>query len=121
MTTVFDVFDLSPYTFLEISRGTVAGDMITSQTQADGVFKLRTGFVSADNQETRQSDATLHIKPSESFLAINDGNLVGHGIRVQGKDYEITGITGGDNYDNGIREHYRATLGATDYSDFEVV
>lgn len=117
---VFDVFNLTPYTFLQIERGTVAGDIITAQTEAEGVFKLRTGFVSGADTETRQSDATLHIRPSEPFIVANNGNLTGHGVRVEGRDYEITGVTAGDNYESGEREHYRVTLGATNFSDFEV-
>lgn len=117
--TVFDTFTLSEYTFLEIERGTVAGDIIVSETIAEGVFKLRTGFISADNQETRQADATLHIRPSEGFIEANGGNLVGHGVRVEDVDYEITGVTAGDNYETGEREHYRVTLNVTNYSDWE--
>lgn len=118
--TVFDVFDLTDYTFLEISRGSVAGNTITSQTAAEGVFKLRSGMVVASNQGTRQSASTLHIRPGESFIAANNGNLVGHGIRCQGKDYAITGQPGGQNYQSGVLEHYRLALDASDFSDYEV-
>lgn len=118
LPAVFDVFKTTDYVFLQIERGTVAGDMIVAQTAANGVFKLRTGMNNDGRQETRESDATLHIRPSESFITANDGNLNGHGIRVEGKDYEVLGTTGGDNFDSGVREHYRVTLKATDFSDF---
>lgn len=115
--TVFDNFENTPYTFLMISRGGVYGNRITAQTEATGVFKLRSGMNSQNNQETRQSDATLHIKPTESFLSL--GRLVGHGIRKDGIDYEIVGETGGDDLETGMREHYRLTLQAADFSEYD--
>lgn len=115
METVFDVFEQTDYQFLEISRGGVYGNVIEAVHNARGVFKLRNEMVASNNQELRQSAATLHVKPDESFL---DSIDVGQGIRCQGQDYEIIGQTGGDNYDNGVREHYRLTLQNTDYSDY---
>jgi hypothetical protein len=117
---VFSVFISIPYQFLKI-EDTVRGDTIVSITDATGVFKLRTGSVTTANEENRQSTPTLHIRPSESFILANGGNLVGHGIRIEGKDYEIVGQTGGDNFHNGVREHYRVTLAAKDFSDYGVV
>lgn len=118
MDTVFDVFTVSPYTFLEITRGGVHGNTIASTSDAMGVFKLRDGMVSTNNQESHQSDATLHIRSSESFVA---NGLISNGIRHDGQDYEIVGSTGGDNFDTGVREHYRLTLQRADFSDYEVV
>jgi len=114
---IFDVFDLSDYTFLQISRGGVTGNVISDSIAATGVFKLRSQMVRGENAETKESNATLHIRPDESFLATNDNNLVGHGVTVQGKDYEIVGQTGGQNYHNGVLEHYTATLQESDFSD----
>lgn len=115
MDTVFDVFDLSDYQFLEVSRGGVYGNQITASYDATGVFKLRNEMVQVNNQELRQSAATLHIRPDEPFIS---NIAVGHGIRCQGQDYEIIGQTGGDNFDTGDREHYTLTLQVTDYSDY---
>jgi hypothetical protein len=114
---VFDVFDLTEYTFLQLSRGGIEGNTIVGSYQTDGVFKLRNAIVRNDNSETKDSNATLHIRPTESFLSGLDGNLVGHGVQVDGKDYEIIGQTGGKNFDNGVMEHYTATLQETDFSD----
>ena len=114
--TVFDMFDLSDYNYLAISRGGVYGNVITASTSAQGVFKLRNQQVMVNNQELRQSAATLHIRPDEVFA---NGNMVGNGIRCQGQDYEIIGQTGGDNYDNGVREHYTLTLQNADFSEYE--
>lgn len=112
---VFDVFDLSDYTFLTIKRGGVTGDKITESETAQGVFKLRSGMNVASNQETVQSNSTIHVRPTETFISSTGADkdpekLIGHGIRCQGLSYEITGATGGDNYDTGEREHYRLTL-----------
>lgn len=115
VSTVFNVFDLTPYTFLEVTRGGVYGNVITASHEAEGVFKLRNEMVQVGNQEVRQSAATLHVKPDESFI---DSIAVGQGIQVEGQDYEIIGQTGGDNYDDGDREHYTLTLQVTDYSEY---
>jgi hypothetical protein len=88
--TVFEVFDTTPYIYLEISRGGVAGNKITSSVAADGIFKLRTGLVRGQNAENVEQGATLHVKPVESFLSSVPIN----------------------------REHYRLTLNPSDFSDF---
>lgn len=110
---MFADFNLTDYTYLAISRGGVAGDVITSQTNAQGIYKQRTGMTQSNNQEMRESNSTLHIKPDECFV----NNLIGNGIRVAGKDYEIVGATAGDDYDT-ERLFYRLTLQATDFSDY---
>lgn len=88
--TVFDVFDTSTYTFLQIKRGGVAGNTIVSSTDATGIFKLRSQMVRGENAETKQSNATLHIRPTESFLG----------------DVPAS------------REHYTLTLQETDFSNY---
>lgn len=113
--TVFDSFDLQPYTFLEVSRGGVYGNRVTATHEAEGVFKLRSEMVMVNNQEVRQSAATLHVRPDESFIS---AIAVGQGIRAGGQDYEIIGQTGGKNYDDGELEHYTLTLQNTDYSEY---
>lgn len=116
---VFDVFDLTDYTFLEISRGGVAGNVILASYEAVGVFKLRSDFVRGENAETKESNATLHVRPSEPFLTATEGNLVGHGIVCGSKTYEVVGQTGGKNFHTGVMEHYTVTLQESDFSDYE--
>ena len=91
--TVFDVFNTTPYTYLAISRGGVVGNAISSTVSAEGVFKLRTGLLRGENSENVEQGATLHIRPTESFLENVPSN----------------------------REHYTLTLVATDFSEFEVL
>lgn len=88
--SVFEVFDTTPYTYLQISRGGVAGNVIVASYQADGVFKLRAGLVRGQNAENVEQGATLHIRPTESFLSNVPSN----------------------------REHYTLTLVPTDFSEF---
>lgn len=88
--TVFDVFDTTVYTYLEISRGGIAGNTITAQHVGDGVFKLRTGMIRGENAENVEEGATLHVRPTESFVSNAPAN----------------------------REHYTLTLVATDFSDY---
>lgn len=115
---VFDVFDLTSYTFHVLQRGGVAGNRVAASYSTDGVFKLRTGLVRGSNTETKDSTATLHIRPTESFLTAINNNLIGNGVTINGKDYEVVGQTGGQNYQDGVMEHYTATLQETDYSDY---
>lgn len=84
--TVFDVFDLSNYTFLEIGNS-VEGKKVLNQTDALGVFKLRTGMNTTDTQETKQSDATLHVKPTESFLKNVPQNREFYRLTLQERKY----------------------------------
>lgn len=114
---VFDTNILTPYTFLEIDRGTVIGDVIVDTIESEGVFKLRNGMNSSNDQETKNSNATLHVYPDEEFISTG---LVGHGIRIGTIDYEIIGVTKGMNYDEGV-EHYRLTLQERDFSQMESV
>lgn len=88
--TVFEVFDTSPYTYLEISRGGVAGNTITQEYPSEGIFKLRTGLIRSESTENTEQGATLHIKPTESFLSGVPSN----------------------------REHYTLTLVGADWSDY---
>lgn len=116
---VFSAFANTNYVFLQIARGGVRGNTIEAQFNATGVFKLRSDLVRGENSETKDSNATLHVRPTESFLAANDNNLIGHGVRVNGKDYEVIGQTGGMNYQTGVLEHYTATLQESDFSSME--
>lgn len=115
---VFDLFDLTTYTFRQLKRGGIRGNTIVQSTEATGVFKLRSQMVRNPNSETKESNATLHIRSKESFLSALDGNLVGHGVTIGGKDYEVVGQTGGKNFHNGVMEHYTATLQETSFADF---
>ena len=87
---VFDVFDLSDYTFLELSRGGITGNTIIESYEAMGVFKLRSGLVKGENSENVEQGATLHIRSTESFLESHTPN----------------------------REHYTLTLNPADWSGF---
>lgn len=120
--SVFDAFPeaVREYEFLQISRGTIVGDVISSITKANGIFKFKTGVQVAESQENRQSTSTLHIMPTESFITLNKGNLVGHGVRIDGNDYMIEGQTGGDNFANMVHEHITLILTANDFSDYQL-
>lgn len=115
--TVFDVFQQMPYEFLTISRGTVKGNVITSKDSFLGIFKLRENQETQGNIELYQSSATLHAHPEdfESFEVVPD--LVGQGIRVNGKTYEITNVTGGMNFADGQMEHLTFTLQRAEFID----
>jgi len=109
---LFSNFASTPYEFLKLSRGGVLGDTIAETTAAEGIFKERDGRVAFNStQDTESSDATLHIRPSEPFLADLNNNLVGNGIRHQNQEYLIIGqTTGRGGTDFGTIEHYRLTL-----------
>lgn len=117
--TVFETFELSTYTFLKLSTGGILGNQVQSQTEAQGVFKEREDMVVNNNLETKTADATLHIKPSEPFVADLSGYLVGHGVQVDGRDYRVIGQTGGQNYQDGSLEHIRVTLKRESLAEYE--
>lgn len=102
--TVFDVFKQVPYQFLTVSRGNVYGNMITAKRELMGVFKLKSNIAEKEDMELLKSDATLHAHP-EDFAGMNTNSLVGQGVRVNGQDYSIEGVSEGMNFDNGVLEH----------------
>lgn len=112
--TMFNLFANAPYTFLQLGS-TIDGNTIINEYSADGIVKLRDGMVQVDNMEAYDSTSTIHIKPSEPFVAIVDGNMVGHGIRAVNNagetvDYRITGQVEGMDFDTGELEFYKVTL-----------
>lgn len=113
MGTVFDYFGSVEYQYLTTAHSTVNGDMITSATPLQGIFKLRDGMVEGD-RELRTSDATLHVHP-EDFT--NPEDLVGNGILYQGVFYGIVGCTAGTNFETHTVEHYRLTLEVKKYAN----
>jgi hypothetical protein len=111
---MFDLFTNTSYTFLTLAQGGVLGNTETESEPADGILKVRAGLTSGANSELEQSDATLHIKPSEPFISAVGGNLVGHGIRASKNGlettYRITGMTEGFDFHTGTLEFYKLTL-----------
>lgn len=112
---IFTLFANTPYTFMEIVQGTT-GNTVGATFEATGIFKLREGMVQVDNVEQHGAgDATLHIKPTESFISLMDGQLMGHGISV-GKHsttdihYRIIGVTEGFDFDKDTLEFFRLVL-----------
>lgn len=116
--TVFDVFEEIQYQFCQLLRGGVEGNSVVFAQPAWGVFKFRSNLVVGESTETKESNSTLHIRPTETFLATHDNYLEGQGVRVDGKDYEIVGQTTGRNFDNGTIEHYTLTLQETNFATF---
>lgn len=114
MATVFTVFRETEYEYLTLNRGTVFGNTISESKTLKGVFKERKGYTrDGNNMETLGADQpTLHAHP-EDFA--NDDVIVGNGVRVGDKQYEITGITYGKNFSDGIVEHIRMTLREANY------
>ena len=125
MGTVFDLFTSDNYEYLQVERGMVEGNRITKTIPHEGVFKLRSGMtqsargssMSAD-REVEQSDATLHVHP-EDYDGISPDELVGNGIRYNGVNYRIAGVTEGKDFDTGEVEFYRLTLEKEQQTDEE--
>lgn len=110
---VFTLFTTDNYTFLQLDSGS-GGNKIVKETLANGVVKLRDGMVQVDNVETKDSDASVHIRPSESFLADVGSQLVGHGMRIskngETDDYRIIRQVEGFDFDNGTLDFIRVDL-----------
>jgi hypothetical protein len=115
----FTLFANTPYTFLKIKQ-TVSGNEIDEEYEASGIFKIRDAMEQIQNMEqyagnSDTSQASLHIKPTESFIAALNGELIGHGIRAAKDgntplDYRIERMTEGRDFDNGELEFYRLVL-----------
>lgn len=116
--TVFDVFKQVSYDFLTIKRGTVYGNRIAAKRSLTGVFKLKSGMNKANGMELLDSDATLHAHP-EDFASVNTNDLVGQGIRVNGQDYSIEGVSEGMNFETGILEHIYMRLQKASFVEAE--
>jgi hypothetical protein len=121
MMDVFEAFRETPYKFLKLAQGGVLGNATVTEFDASGIFKERNGMIQNNNLETVDSDATLHIRPTETFIAEVGGNLVGHGVLVNKNGYtahyRIIGQVEGYNYDENVLEFYRLTLKAESLAD----
>lgn len=106
---VFSLFATTNYTFLQLESG-AGGNKVVQETIANGVVKLRDGMTQVDNVESEDSDASVHIRPTEAFLATVGNNTVGHGIRIDGVDYRITAQVDGMDFDLGVLNFYRVIL-----------
>lgn len=110
---MFDLFTTTDYTFLKLDSR-AGGNTVIAEYSANGTVKLRDGMLQADNVEAYGSTSTVHVRPSEPFLADIDNNMVGHGIRVtkDGKEclYRIEGQVEGYDFDLGQLEFYKVTL-----------
>lgn len=111
---VFQLFATTNYTFLELESG-IGGNRIVSETEANGIVKLRDGMLQTDNMEQRQATSTIHIRPTEPFIATLGGDMVGHGVRVEkdnheATEYRIESQVEGYDFDSGQVEFYLVTL-----------
>lgn len=110
---VFTLFTTNNYTFLQLDSGS-GGNRIVKETTANGVVKLRDGMAQVDNVETKNSDASVHIRPEETFIAEVSSNLVGHGLRItkngQTDDYRIIRAVEGFDFDAGTLQFIRVDL-----------
>lgn len=107
MSTVFDVFREVPLTYLVLDRARIHGNIIVGTKDITGVFKVRSGMNTINGLEAKDSSATAHVHPQD-FDSVDD--IVGNGIRYNGVDYEIVGLTEGRNFATNAVEHYTLTL-----------
>lgn len=111
---IFDLFATTNYTFLQLNSGS-GGNAVVQEWEANGIVKLRDGMIQEDSTEAFESTSSVHVRPTEPFLAVLDGNLVGHGIRVNNAagepvTYRIEGQVEGKDFDLGTTEFFRVTL-----------
>lgn len=116
---VFDLFKEVQFSYLTISRGEVYGNRITDIDELSGIVKIREGMTTQNNQETRDSNSTVHVHP-EDFAGLTCEDIVGNGIRYNGADYSIIGVTEGRNFDTNEVEHLTLTLERADFTNYEI-
>lgn len=88
---VFDVFDLSDFTFYQLERNSVTGDRIVEAYEATGVFKLRSGLVRNESSENTEQGATLHIRPTEPFVQAHTPNREHYTLTLVPSDFVYEG------------------------------
>lgn len=103
---MFDLFTSSPFIYQKLTRGGVYGVRVVESTQCNGIVKVREGMT-GDVVENPDTDATIHIKPMD---ARKFGDMVGNGVVIDGRSYDITGMVEGKDFDTGVVEFYRLTL-----------
>jgi len=119
----FATFKPTDYSFLVLTSG-VNGTTIVSETPTNGIVKMRNAQAETGDVKTGTSDASVHIRPDEPFLADLGGYVVGHGIRV-GQDietattYRIVAQSNGHDYDTNRLEFVFVTLERLDVSTWE--
>lgn len=111
---MFNLFNTRPYTFIVLDKQLI-GKVSQSEYEAEGIIKFRDGIIVNNNAETFGSSASLHIKPSETFITALNGNLLGNGIRITNdvgvtEDYKIVGQSIGVDFDTGNVEFYKVAL-----------
>lgn len=126
MIDVFKAFPkaIQTYTFLELNQGGVFGNTVKARYDFGGILKERKGMGVNNNMELKESTSTLHIRPTEPFIASVNGDMVGHGI-VATKNgatetYRIVGQPEGFNFDSGSNEFFYVTLKAESLADYGV-
>lgn len=112
-TTVFDVFQEVEFEYLTISRGTVYGNRILDIKTLRGIVKIDEDMTAGD-RETRKSGSRVHAH-LEDFDGLIAEEIVGNGIRYEGADYTITGVSEGRNFDNNEVEHLTLMLERANY------
>lgn len=113
MTTIFTLFRETDYTYCQLSRGNVFGNLIKSSKQLKGIFKNRKGYTRNANIENYGSVMPTMHAHIEDFAT--DDPIVGNGIIVNGVQYEIVDITYGKDFNTGITEFVKMTLKEANY------
>ncbi len=116
MLDVFTTFKTQPYTFVKYGQGGIYGNTSLQEWNAEGVFKTRRGVSNTALGENPTSTATLHIKPTETFLS-GLTTIEGHGIKFNGNEYRIVGLPEGMNFSTNVLEHITLTLQVEEHTD----
>lgn len=111
---LFNTFASQPYTFLQL-EACAGGNSIKLETATTGIVKLRDGMKQDAGKEAYTSTSTIHVTPSEPFIATLGGNMVGHCIRVVNNagepvEYRIIGQVEGYDSETGLLDFYKVTL-----------
>lgn len=126
MVDVFKAFpkSIQPLSFLELNQGGILGNTVKQRWEFGGILKERKGMSQNRNMELKESTSTLHIRPTEPFIAAVAGDMVGHGIIATKngatETYRIVGYPEGYNFDAGVNEFYRVLVKAESLADYGV-
>lgn len=85
---VLDEFDFRQVTFFKISR-TERGETKGAETLSTGVFVWSDAIRSRSLSEKVSGDATLYVRADNNFVTAMNGNVVSHGVTVNGRTFRI--------------------------------
>lgn len=106
-------FDVETFVLFETKRGTVRGTVKSSGEIHRGIFIANGGAVLSTIPSTTNTAPKLYVMNEDPFTS---AAVVGRGVLIRDRAYDIIGWAEGRNRHNGAIQHYELTLSEVDYA-----